>query len=57
MRKLLPLLLFVINSCNSEAQLATLNATAYAAAIQAKNIQILDARTADEFKSGHIDHA
>jgi rhodanese-related sulfurtransferase len=57
MKKLLPLLLFVISACNSEAQLATLNATAYAAAIQAKNIQVLDARTADEFKSGHIDHA
>ena len=57
MKKLLPLLLFVISACNSEAQLATLNTTAYAAAIQSKDIQILDARTADEYKSGHLNNA
>jgi thioredoxin len=57
MKRFLPLLLLIITSCNSEAQLSTLNATSYATAIQAKNIQVLDARTADEFRSGHIEHA
>lgn len=57
MKKLLPLLLLVINSCNSEAQLATLEANAYADAIKTKDIQILDARTSDEFKSGYIKNA
>jgi rhodanese-related sulfurtransferase len=57
MNKFLPMLLLVIHSCSSEAQVAVLKPNDYAKAIQAKDIQILDARTADEFKSGHIDHA
>ena len=57
MRKLLPFFLLVFSSCDSEAQLATLNTTAYAVAIQSKDIQILDARTADEYKSGHLNNA
>jgi rhodanese-related sulfurtransferase len=57
MNKFLPMLLLVIHSCSSEAQIAALKPNDYAKAIQAKDIQVLDARTADEFKSGHIDHA
>lgn len=57
MKKLLPLLLIIIHACNSEAQLSVLNAAAYAEAIKSDNIQILDARTADEYKSGHLNNA
>lgn len=35
----------------------TLNAAAYKEAIAAKNIQVLDVRTAAEFNGGHIKHA
>jgi len=35
----------------------TLNAAAYKEAITAKNIQVLDVRTAAEFNGGHIKHA
>jgi len=35
----------------------TLNAAAYKQAITAKNIQVLDVRTATEFNGGHIKHA
>ena len=35
----------------------TLNAAAYKQAITAKNIQVLDVRTAAEFNGGHIKHA
>jgi rhodanese-related sulfurtransferase len=35
----------------------TLNAAAYKEAINAKNIQVLDVRTAAEFNGGHIKHA
>ena len=55
-------LLFTLSFIVSCAQTSTkaslsLNAAAYKEAIAAKNIQVLDVRTANEFNGGHIKHA
>ena len=55
-------LLFMVSFLMSCAQTSTnasltLNAAAYKQAITAKNIQVLDVRTAAEFNGGHIKHA
>jgi rhodanese-related sulfurtransferase len=57
MKKLLPVLLFAFNSCASDAQVTALKPNEYASAIQSSQIQVLDARTADEYKSGHLNNA
>ena len=44
-------------TCTSEAQVASLKPAPYAEAIQKENIQVLDVRTADEYKSGHLKQA
>ena len=60
--KLCASLLFMVSFLMSCAQTSTnasltLNAAAYKEAITAKNIQVLDVRTAAEFNGGHIKHA
>ena len=60
--KLCASLLFMVSFLMSCAQTSTnasltLNAAAYKEAIAAKNIQVLDVRTAAEFNGGHIKHA
>lgn len=60
--KLCASLLFMVSFLMSCAQSSTnasltLNATAYKEAITAKNIQVLDVRTAAEFNGGHIQNA
>ena len=55
-------LIFTLSFIVSCAQTSTkaslsLNAAAYKEAIAAKNIQVLDVRTANEFNGGHIKHA
>ena len=60
--KLCVSLLFMVSFLMSCAQTSTnasltLNAAAYKEAIAAKNIQVLDVRTAAEFNGGHIKHA
>jgi thioredoxin len=57
MKKLIPVLLLMVQACSSEAQVAALKPNEYAAAIQSSQIQVLDARTADEYKSGHLNNA
>ncbi len=53
------LMLSFITSCaqTSTSLSRVLNATAYKEAITAKNIQVLDVRTATEFNAGHIQNA
>jgi hypothetical protein len=49
---------FIISCAQTNTSSAqTLNAPSYKEAITAKNIQILDVRTAAEFNAGHIKHA
>ena len=60
--KLCASLLFMVSFLMSCAQTSTntsltLNAAAYKEAIAAKNIQVLDVRTAAEFNGGHIQNA
>ncbi len=57
MKKLLPVLLFAFNSCASDAQVSALKPNEYASAIQSSQIQVLDARTADEYKRGQLNNA
>ena len=57
MKKLFPALLLFIYSCSSDAQVSVLKPTEFAAAVQAGQAQVLDARTADEYKSGHLNNA
>ena len=55
---LLSVLLAVIVSCNSRGQATTsLSTQEFEQHISAKNIQLLDVRTADEYRLGHIAHA
>jgi thioredoxin len=39
------------------AQVPAIKPSEFASAIKAQNIQVLDVRTADEYKSGHLEHA
>ncbi len=56
MRKLL-LSTFLIISIYAKAQVPAVKPAEFSSAIKAQNIQVLDVRTADEFKSGHLPHA
>jgi thioredoxin len=48
-------LLFI--SFHTIAQVPAIKPSEFASAIKAQNIQVLDVRTADEYKSGHLEHA
>ena len=49
---------FIISCAQNNTSVSqTVNAAAFKEAIQEKNIQILDVRTASEFNGGHIKHA
>jgi rhodanese-related sulfurtransferase len=56
MRICLYLLMITLFSCTSNGQ-SSLKPADFNAAIQKEGIQILDVRTADEYKSGHIKNA
>jgi len=57
-RMLLSMGLYALVACNSAAQTYTnLQVSEFEKAIEAKNIQLLDVRTAEEYKSGHIKNA
>ena len=48
---------FLIISVQIFAQVPAIKPSEFASAIKAQNIQVLDVRTADEYKSGHLEHA
>jgi thioredoxin len=52
---LLSTLLFA--SFHAMAQVPAIKPAEFSSAIKAQNIQVLDVRTADEYKSGHLPHA
>ena len=56
MKNLLYILLIALYSCSINAQ-QSLKPIEFNAAVQKEGVQILDVRTADEYKSGHIKHA
>lgn len=56
MKNLLYFLLISVYSCSSNGQ-QSLKPNEFNAAIQKEGVQILDVRTADEYKSGHIKNA
>ena len=56
MKNLLYILLIALYSCSINAQ-QSLKPSEFNAAIQKEGVQVLDVRTADEYKSGHIKHA
>ena len=56
MKNLVYLLLISLFSCSSNGQ-TSLKPAEFNAAIQKEGVQVLDVRTADEYKSGHIKNA
>ncbi|MFZ9262330.1 MAG: thioredoxin domain-containing protein [Chitinophagaceae bacterium] len=56
MRNFIYILLVTLFSCNSNGQ-ESLKATDFKSAIEKDGAQILDVRTADEYKSGHIKYS
>ena len=56
MKSLIASVLLII-SVQTIAQVPAIKPAEFASAIKAQNIQVLDVRTADEFKSGHLEHA
>jgi len=48
---------FLIISVQIFAQVPAIKPSEFASAIKSQNIQVLDVRTADEYKSGHLEHA
>jgi thioredoxin len=58
MKYFLSAFLFMITACSLNGQQANaINPDAFLKAISAGKIQVLDVRTADEYKSGHINNA
>ena len=58
MKYFLSAFLFLITACSLNGQQANaINPDAFLKAISAGKIQVLDVRTADEYKSGHINNA
>jgi thioredoxin len=58
MKYFLSAVLFMITACSLNGQQANaINPDAFLKAISAGKIQVLDVRTADEYKSGHINNA
>ncbi len=58
MKYFLSAFLFMTTACSLNGQQAnTINPDAFLKAISAGKIQVLDVRTADEYKSGHINNA
>ena len=58
MKYFLSAFLFMITACSLNGQQANaINPDAFLKAMSAGNIQVLDVRTADEYKSGHINNA
>ena len=58
MKYFLSSFLFMITACSLNGQQANaINPDAFLKAMSAGNIQVLDVRTADEYKSGHINNA
>lgn len=49
--------LLVLVACRSNGQVKTFSVTEFEAALQSGQPQLLDVRTAGEFKSGHLAHA
>ena len=56
MKNLLYILLITLYSCSANGQ-QSLKPSEFNAAIQKEGVQVLDVRTADEYKSGHIKNA
>ncbi len=54
---LLNSLVILIMACKTNAQTSSINANEFERAIAQQNIQILDVRTAEEFKTGHLKNA
>ncbi|MBS1744349.1 MAG: thioredoxin fold domain-containing protein [Bacteroidetes bacterium] len=46
-----------LTGCNSAAQQQNLSVASFEKALNGNDVQILDVRTAEEYQSGHIDHA
>lgn len=57
MKYFLSALLLMITACSLNGQQTAINPEAFSKAIGAGKIQVLDVRTADEYKSGHINNA
>jgi thioredoxin len=58
MKYFLSLLVVFISACSLNGQQSNeLKADAYAKAVQTPGVQVLDVRTADEFRSGHLKNA
>ena len=57
MKYFLSALLIMITACSLNGQQTAINPEAFSKAISAGKIQVLDVRTADEYKSGHINNA
>jgi rhodanese-related sulfurtransferase/glutaredoxin len=54
---LLTFLCYILLSCNSNAQTATIPVVDFQKAIGQADIQLLDVRTAEEYQSGHLENA
>lgn len=57
MKYFISALLLMITACSLNGQQTAINPEAFSKAINAGKIQVLDVRTADEYKSGHINNA
>ncbi len=57
MRTLLFLAIAAITACGSQAQSDRLDAPAFQERLKAKDVQLVDVRTPEEFATGHLDGA